>query len=393
MSSSPPAEFKDFYEVLGICPTATDAEIKTAYRETIKLWHPDKHKGDGREEALGKSQMINEAYAVLRDPDKRQKFDIELLKNRRARADAAKEEGNKCYRSSKFEEAVQHYSLAIELDSTNHVYYSNRSTAHAALAEWGESREDAEKCLEMNEQSVRAHYNLVRAKIKMGHLGDAQKTLTIALGKFPRDSDLVKLRTELFTSSSRPSTPPSKLVDREKGDGSQEEQAACFGMPIASAGAAGEGGVGELLPLAARLRQQMKPAINPITGAPVAVSPVAEGSLSYRRSGSNDQKGAWQPPPPMPDGRKLAAVAPPSLAVHRSSPPHHVGAVRRDLTPPARPYRHSDFADQPRSLTPPPYVEAGWMREIVPRGSAPSGPSLALAALKGRIFNGFTSKK
>ncbi|KAF4747502.1 hypothetical protein FOZ62_026952, partial [Perkinsus olseni] len=324
MSSSSPAEFKDFYEVLGICPTATDAEIKTAYRETIKLWHPDKHKGDGREEALGKSQMINEAYAVLRDPDKRQKFDIELLKNRRARADAAKEEGNNCYRSSKFDEAVQHYSRAIELDNTNHVYYSNRSTAYAALAKWGESREDAEKCLEMNEQSVRAHYNLVRAKIKMGHLGDAQKTLTIALGKFPRDSDLIKLRTELFTSSSRPSTPPSKLassrlssltpprsrsvvrdstptrergrtpprsidddelertanfgklrVDREKGDGSQEEQAACFGLPTASAGVAGEGGVGELPPLAARLRQQMKPAINPITGAPVAVSPVA----------------------------------------------------------------------------------------------------------------------
>ncbi|KAF4720852.1 hypothetical protein FOZ62_024376, partial [Perkinsus olseni] len=338
------------------------------YRETIKLWHPDKHKGDGREEALGKSQMINEAYAVLRDPDKRQKFDIELLKNRRTRADAAKEEGNKCYRSSKIEEAVQHYSRAIDLDSTNHVYYSNRSTAYAALAKWGESREDAEKCLELNEQSVRAHYNLVRAKIKMGHLGDAQRTLTIALGKFPRDADLIKLRTELFTSSSRPSTPPSKL-------------------------AAVEGGVGELPPLAARLRQQMKPAINPITGAPVAVSPVAEGSLSYRRSGSNDQKGAWQPPPPMPDGRKLAAVVPPSLAVHRSSPPHHVGALRRDLTPPARPYRHSDFADQPRSLTPPPYVEAGWMREIVPRGRAPSGPSLALAALKGRVFNGFTSKK
>ena len=67
------AEKRDYYEVLGIPKTATEAEIKKAFRTTAKKYHPDMHPGDKeREEKFKEAQ---EAYAVLSDPDKRRQYD------------------------------------------------------------------------------------------------------------------------------------------------------------------------------------------------------------------------------------------------------------------------------------------------------------------------------
>lgn len=64
---------KDYYEILGVKKGASDAELKKAYRELAKKYHPDKHKGDKDAEARFKE--ISEAYAVLSDPDKRTQYD------------------------------------------------------------------------------------------------------------------------------------------------------------------------------------------------------------------------------------------------------------------------------------------------------------------------------
>lgn len=63
----------EYYTVLGLKPTANNAEIKKAYREMAKKYHPDLHPGDADTEK--KFQFINEAYAVLSDPDKRSQYD------------------------------------------------------------------------------------------------------------------------------------------------------------------------------------------------------------------------------------------------------------------------------------------------------------------------------
>ena len=67
------AEKRDYYEVLGIPKTATDAEIKKAFRTTAKKYHPDMHPGD--KECEEKFKEAQEAYAVLSDPDKRRQYD------------------------------------------------------------------------------------------------------------------------------------------------------------------------------------------------------------------------------------------------------------------------------------------------------------------------------
>ena len=67
------ADKRDYYEVLGISKGASDDEIKHAYKSLARKYHPDLHPDD--KEAESKMKEINEAYEVLSDSDKRQKYD------------------------------------------------------------------------------------------------------------------------------------------------------------------------------------------------------------------------------------------------------------------------------------------------------------------------------
>jgi molecular chaperone DnaJ len=64
---------KDLYAILGLSKGASADEIKRAYRQKSKEWHPDKHKGD--KSAEDKFKEINEAYEVLGDAQKKQTYD------------------------------------------------------------------------------------------------------------------------------------------------------------------------------------------------------------------------------------------------------------------------------------------------------------------------------
>ena len=63
---------RDYYEVLGVSKTASDDEIKRAFRKLAKQYHPDINKEPGAEE---KFKEIGEAYAILSDPEKRKQYD------------------------------------------------------------------------------------------------------------------------------------------------------------------------------------------------------------------------------------------------------------------------------------------------------------------------------
>ncbi len=66
-------QYKDYYKILGVSKSASAEEIKKAYRKLALKYHPDKNPGNSKAEE--KFKEISEAWEVLRDPEKRKKYD------------------------------------------------------------------------------------------------------------------------------------------------------------------------------------------------------------------------------------------------------------------------------------------------------------------------------
>jgi curved DNA-binding protein len=79
-----PVQYKDYYEILGVSRTASDADIKKSFRKLAREYHPDVARD--KKKAEEKFKEINEAYEVLGDPAKRKKYD-ELGANWKSGAD------------------------------------------------------------------------------------------------------------------------------------------------------------------------------------------------------------------------------------------------------------------------------------------------------------------
>ena len=65
-------QFKDYYQVLGVAPDATADAVKKAYRQLARKYHPDVSK---EADAAARMSEVNEAYAVLSDPERRAAYD------------------------------------------------------------------------------------------------------------------------------------------------------------------------------------------------------------------------------------------------------------------------------------------------------------------------------
>ncbi len=70
-----PVEYKDYYKTLGVPKNASQADIKKAFRDLARKFHPDLAKAEDKVSSEDRFKEINEAYEVLKDPEKRKKYD------------------------------------------------------------------------------------------------------------------------------------------------------------------------------------------------------------------------------------------------------------------------------------------------------------------------------
>lgn len=86
----------DYYKLLGVLPNATTEEIKKAYRQLALKYHPDRNPDDKSSEAFFK--RVTEAYSILSNPEKREKYNYENKSNQNAPDDSSQQQkGNEQY--------------------------------------------------------------------------------------------------------------------------------------------------------------------------------------------------------------------------------------------------------------------------------------------------------
>lgn len=112
-------------------------------------------------------------------------------------AEGLKDEGNKAYGGGNFSLALTLYSQAINLDPTNHVYFSNRSAAYVGLGQQNRAISDANECLRLNPDFAKGYYRRATALAELELYDLALESCNAGLKKDPKLDDLKRKKTEI----------------------------------------------------------------------------------------------------------------------------------------------------------------------------------------------------
>ena len=124
--------FKDYYKILGIHCSATDEEIKRAYRTMSMKWHPDMNPDA---DVTSMMQDINEAYAILKNKEKRHRYDQEyaLFCTNFTTEKHRKED---CHKTNKAQENEWSYEYDIRDDNLKNDIKNAREYARSLVEEF-----------------------------------------------------------------------------------------------------------------------------------------------------------------------------------------------------------------------------------------------------------------
>lgn len=107
-------------------------------------------------------------------------------------ANAYKAQGNEYFSAKKFNEAIESFTSAIELDGSNHVLYSNRSASYASLQQWPQALADAQKCVELNSSWAKGYIRLGAAFHGLRNHAEALKAYQAGLAIEPTNATLLE---------------------------------------------------------------------------------------------------------------------------------------------------------------------------------------------------------
>jgi len=135
-------------------------------------------------------------------------------------AEGLKDEGNKAYGGGNFSLALTLYSQAINLDPTNHVYYSNRSAAFVGLGQQNRAINDANECLRLNPDFAKGYYRRATALAELELYEMALEACNAGLKKDPKLDDLKRKKTEVenILKKQRPKKPITGEQEKASGN-------------------------------------------------------------------------------------------------------------------------------------------------------------------------------
>jgi tetratricopeptide (TPR) repeat protein len=108
-----------------------------------------------------------------------------------------KAEGNAYFKDKKYEEAIEKYSRAIELNANDVTFFSNRSACHAALSQWQKAADDGRQCVMVDKNFVKGYFRAGLAQQKLGNLEMAQDFVKRGLGIESGNKDLKGMSREI----------------------------------------------------------------------------------------------------------------------------------------------------------------------------------------------------
>jgi curved DNA-binding protein CbpA len=204
---------KDYYQILNISCTASQQEIKKAYLKLVKRFHPDRNPKDPESDEQTKS--INEAYAVLRDRQKRRRYDrlhgphnsgtveepffqhlhamMFFKKNQRA----LKNYVHHAFNRGNYSLAGSLLEQGIRLSPEDHELYMGLSWCLFHQGHYDRCARVLEKSLALNPKNVDAWFNLAWLQENGGDLSGALRSMRRAAEYFPDLSELKNRIAEL----------------------------------------------------------------------------------------------------------------------------------------------------------------------------------------------------
>jgi len=113
-----------------------------------------------------------------------------MASTKKKQAEEWKDKGNKDYQAGRYTESIKSYDKAVELDPTNHIYYSNRSAAYAGLTQWEKALDDATKCIQAKPDWGKGYFRKGVALLELRRYQEAVDSLKKGVEYDPSNADL-----------------------------------------------------------------------------------------------------------------------------------------------------------------------------------------------------------
>lgn len=204
----------------------------------------DAYKGSGGVQPESAVDETKEGGETEADAEKEAKEAEERAKAKAEKITRYKDRGNKAIQAGNFEDAIDNYSTAIELDPNNHVLYSNRAAAYSSVNQFQSALKDAQKCINLAPKFAKGYGRKAAALCGLNKRGEAIATYHQGLALCGEDAGLQKGLNDL-------APPPPKA---EGPQGAEGEGAA--GATQEVGGAAEEGATEEDQAAAAKKREE-----------------------------------------------------------------------------------------------------------------------------------------